>query len=674
MSKINIIFPMAGDGTRFGGEQFKPFIDGTEKLFIELAAESFEPLKVAGYSLSYYFIYRDDQEERFGVKDRLSKLFAGEDIHCCVISQKTSGPVETLIRGMNGFNGPAFICDCDHYVNVEPMIAFLESSDIIVPTAKIQEGDYASWGKVKLTHSGDPISYHEKEFIQFSNDYTVRGLLGCYYFRNIEILNGFSTYANFSDCLPLLSGRDLTLKFVEIQNRMSFGTPDDLIRFRYQLARKRTYFIDIDGTLLHLPKHVSYDSSDVTLLPGAKEQIDKWRSNGHIVVLTTGRVTERRDKLVKLLADVGINYDQLVTGLRPGPRILINDKKPYSPFHRMAVGVQLHRNEGIAEVNIPETPEIVKTLKGGSFATVFLIKRNDGKLVVRKYIEKRPENTVHYETLRRQLDELRRFDFYSPGLVPQVYDVFESEDEFYFDMEYLETYQEIAHLSNFQIADTVPKVIQRLKSDVYCYSKTVDGHIWMNQFLKEKIFAKFKYLNNLGPQFAHMMNAKTLKVNGHDVKGLAAYFEKMDFSLFESLTIRPIHGDLTFENILLDTVTGDWRLIDQSGARYLEPYEFDAAKLLQSALAKYETWDQQTDLAKVDEYRNITILDTCLDYNAYPFLQEFGESDKSRFWKRVLFFLGCYFIRMIPFLIKKSEQHAICGFALALRLFNQVNT
>ena len=57
-SNINVIFPMAGDGTRFGGIEFKPFIDGTEKLFIELAKEPLNSLKDK-YSPSFYFIFNE---------------------------------------------------------------------------------------------------------------------------------------------------------------------------------------------------------------------------------------------------------------------------------------------------------------------------------------------------------------------------------------------------------------------------------------------------------------------------------------------------------------------------------------------------------------------------------------------------------------------------------------
>ena len=50
---------MAGDGTRFGRKEFKPFLDGTEKLFIELAKEPFNSLKKK-YLSTFYFIFRKD--------------------------------------------------------------------------------------------------------------------------------------------------------------------------------------------------------------------------------------------------------------------------------------------------------------------------------------------------------------------------------------------------------------------------------------------------------------------------------------------------------------------------------------------------------------------------------------------------------------------------------------
>ena len=64
MESINVIFPIAGDGTRFGGNAFKPFLDATEKKFIELAKEPFTHL-AKDFTVTYYFIFREDQENKF---------------------------------------------------------------------------------------------------------------------------------------------------------------------------------------------------------------------------------------------------------------------------------------------------------------------------------------------------------------------------------------------------------------------------------------------------------------------------------------------------------------------------------------------------------------------------------------------------------------------------------
>jgi hypothetical protein len=674
MPKINVIFPMAGDGLRFGGDVFKPFIDCTEKLFIEVASDSFASIQDKCL-IDYYFIFREDQEIRFDVSKRLTKLFEGKNLHMCIIKNKTSGPFESVITALKQYDisGSSFICDSDHYVDVEPMINDIMNSDceIIIPTSIFEEKNYANWGKVKKNLKTGQLTFYEKEFVQFDSAHKVLGLLGCYFFRNIETIKHYSSFANFSDIFPLLIQDGKRISIVEIINRGSFGTPDDLIQYRYQLAKKRTYFVDIDGTLLYLPKHVSYDSKDIQIIQGTLEKLNEWKNQGHKIVLTTGRITERREKLERMLHELNIPFDQLVTGLHPGPRILINDKKPYCVFHRMAIAVQLTRNEGISAINIPNTPEIIRLLKGGSFASVFLIK-NNGINMVRKYIEKRKETKIHYETLRRQLDELKRFDFYCPNSVPKIYDVFESEDEFYFDMEYLENYTEIAHLDFEKIRQLVPRVIKQMNDTIYCYSKNVDGVEWLNHFISEKIFSKFSLIENTNHIFNKLLNSKYVTINNKSVKGLRYYIETLDMKMYAPESICPVHGDLTLENILYNVENDSIKLIDQSGARYMEPKEFDSAKLLQSLLAKYETWDSREWLSKVDSNGSIQIPEEFLNLNidSYTFMLDSFGNDKAKIFSKSVFFLAMYFIRMLPFLLKKSESHAVCGFSLALYLLS----
>jgi hypothetical protein len=106
----------------------------------------------------------------------------------------------------------------------------------------------------------------------------------------------------------------------------------------------------------------------------------------------------------------------------------------------------------------------------------------------------------------------------------------------------------------------------------------------------------------------------------------------------------------------------------------MEPQEFDSAKLLQSLLSRYEIWDSCESLAVIDLSGNIQIPEefTNLNIDSYRFMLETFGNDIDNIFKKSLFFLACYFVRMIPFLQKKSESHALCGFSLALYIFSEI--
>ena len=206
---INVLFPVAGDGLRFGG-CFKPLLDATEKKFIELAKEPFDTLK-SNYDLQFYFIFRQDQEDMYEVKKNLLKLFPNESIHFCIIPTTTKGPLHTIQTALNMYsiNGLSFVCDCDHMIDITPLKNYIDINiipDIIVPIWKYEENDYKSWAKVKLSLDNTIISFHEKEYVAFSSNYNVYGILGCYLFKNIEILKQYNNIdGNMSGVIEFIS-------------------------------------------------------------------------------------------------------------------------------------------------------------------------------------------------------------------------------------------------------------------------------------------------------------------------------------------------------------------------------------------------------------------------------------------------------------------------------------
>ena len=136
MKTVNIIFPIAGDGLRFGGTAFKPFLDATEKKFIELAKEPFDLLE-SDFIVTYYFIYREDQEDKFQVKETLIKLFPNNKLKFIIIGSQTIGPLQTLQMGLDieEIIGTTFVCDCDHIVRINPFLSLL-NSDLLVDIIK----------------------------------------------------------------------------------------------------------------------------------------------------------------------------------------------------------------------------------------------------------------------------------------------------------------------------------------------------------------------------------------------------------------------------------------------------------------------------------------------------------------------------------------------------------
>jgi len=121
----------------------------------------------------------------------------------------------------------------------------------------------------------------------------------------------------------------------------------------------KTIFADIDGTLIEFPKTYEKFKSiphnkNVKVLPGVIDKLWRWASEGHNIILTTGRNESMRKITEKSLQRAGIIYDQLVMGLGPGKRYVIND---VNGDHDTAFAINVKRNEGLEEVDL-NTPRM----------------------------------------------------------------------------------------------------------------------------------------------------------------------------------------------------------------------------------------------------------------------------------------------------------------------------
>ena len=95
-----------------------------------------------------------------------------------------------------------------------------------------------------------------------------------------------------------------------------------------------TYFIDIDGTLVHnkeeedLEQLLLIDNENIEsteeLLPNVLELWNSIKKND-VIIITTARSEKYRTLTEKLFKKYSMRYDKLIMDLRTGPRVVIND-------------------------------------------------------------------------------------------------------------------------------------------------------------------------------------------------------------------------------------------------------------------------------------------------------------------------------------------------------------
>jgi uncharacterized HAD superfamily protein len=116
------------------------------------------------------------------------------------------------------------------------------------------------------------------------------------------------------------------------------------------MARK-TVFIDIDGTIFkHYGNLNMMVLQEPELIRGTVEKFLEWRKKEYYIVLTTARLEGMRQITQKQLTDAGLFYDQMIMGLPPGARVLINDEKPDGT--KTATSFCIKRDSGIRDINI----------------------------------------------------------------------------------------------------------------------------------------------------------------------------------------------------------------------------------------------------------------------------------------------------------------------------------
>ena len=685
---FNIVFPMGGKSERFGGA-FKPFLKMGDLSFIELAYEPFK--KWEEYINTVTLVCTAEQEAVHNVSENLKKMFLSSKVQfqLRIIGTQTDGPLQTLRLALDG-KQPGYnniiVCDCDHSIKVDPIFAAVLSGkgelDCVIPTWEIKEEEHHNWSKI-LVKDDKLVDFYEKERLVCGPGEYVRGIVGCIYFSKVKYINDSALeYRHMSQLIRDLNVSGKKIGFVNINHAYFYGDPTMAQRCIEQRRSECTIFCDIDGVLFSHRDHSNCNEDENTRLHGY-QHLQRLKNQGHRVILTTARSEKYREELKTLLYKKGIGYDKIVMGLASGPRILINDRKPSMPFTKQATSWEVMRNSGLGDFDVQDIVKsnnikILKDLSANSFAKTLLIERGC-ELIVRKSIIKSEKNKKHYETLKRQCSDLRRLKYVAEASVPLILGEVDNELEYYYDMEWLSEHVEAAGIETHDKIECLNNVMTLLSENVYSLSKDIDGDLWIQQFLDEKIYPKFNTFCELGEDFEHLINSDKVTINGKKYWGLRKIFEKLNFKDIKPEKIGIVHGDLTLENIMYNLSDGDVKLIDMDGSRLFDARELDLGKLSQSIIANYTNWKNYRDLDYSHKDGVYECVGDFFELNkdeTYDFLIESWKNILKKkekvVYNKAIFYMSTYLIRFVPFRMQIGRDHGIFALLMAVVWLNKL--
>ena len=233
-SKLNVLVPMAGAGSRFAQQGYtfpKPLIEVNGKPMIQVVVEN---LNIEAH---YIFIVQQEHYEKYNLKYLLNLIAPGCDI--VQVNGVTEGAACSTLLAKDYINNdrPLVMANSDQYVewsSNECMYAF--TADEIDGGIVTFEASHPKWSYAKLGADGFVSEVAEKKPI--SNEATV----GIYYWKqgsdyvkyaedmiakNIRVNNEFYVCPVFNQAIE--DGKKIKVK--RVTKMWGIGTPEDLDNF-----------------------------------------------------------------------------------------------------------------------------------------------------------------------------------------------------------------------------------------------------------------------------------------------------------------------------------------------------------------------------------------------------------------------------------------------------------
>ncbi|VVM06619.1 hypothetical protein MAMT_01327 [Methylacidimicrobium tartarophylax] len=146
--------------------------------------------------------------------------------------------------------------------------------------------------------------------------------------------------------------------------------------------------------------------------------------------------------------------------------------------------------------------------------------------------------------------------------------------------------------------DWVKRILDFLFSQVYSREERLPPDDYLEELHFLRAWARFSETMRKAPLFEEIILADRIYVQGEECYNAPQILRVIEEDAELCRSLRPsrvspfVHGDLHFDNILVDRDTGSFKLVDPRGYEYCDPW-YDAGKLYHSARGKYDLIHRQ---------------------------------------------------------------------------------
>jgi len=311
-------------------------------------------------------------------------------------------------------------------------------------------------------------------------------------------------------------------------------------------------------------------------------------------------------------------------------------------------------------------------LKGGSLSSTYY-HGVIGEEFIRKSIDSRANREYGFVRWYSQLKKLQRYNTIYPNLFPKVLRSGVDNSQPYFDLEYLEGFEDIKsilsknNLSEYQIADISEAV---WKGFYQLHSLKHKSNLYTGQlYFKEEVERKLNDALKID-SFKQFYDAGTYSMDTEIVHGMNNYLNELE-NFFSELRLEEeenIHGNPTLENIMYSFEENRVVFIDVYEESMIDTKYLDYAQVLQCSRSYYGYINDRD--VRVNGHN---VYNPNTETNSFDIFNKHFSSRLSEDKKQLIDILeATQFIRMLPFkLIAGNINKAKYFYVHACKLFSK---